>query len=892
MPNSKLLLIDTFALAHRAFHAFPDSLSTKRGEKTNAIYGFSSMLLQVLKQFKPEYIICALDSKGPTVRHEMFSKYKANRPKMDEDLATQIPKIESLIKTLNIPAISLNGYEADDIIGSTVKDPQYLDYDKIIVTGDRDLLQLVDDKTSVFLAGGAFSASKLYTHENVDGKFGVSSGEIVDYKALRGDPSDNIPGVPGVGEKTATDLINEYHTLENIYENLDKIKPAIVKKLESGRDLAFVSRKLAQIITDLHVKLDLSASEYQDINFDEGKKLFEYYEFRSLVEKLSRLDPRAQKTELQNNNNGTEYKIEYKTINVSNIDLLEKMIEDLLVRDWFVSDFVLDGNFFSKPLTVQFSIENVVFVVPSTLLEKEKTLFNKILNSKKLIVYDAKKYSHMLKTLEYENFEFADDLMLMDYLLLGGNVKVNLQSSVLRYLNIKNERAEQAGLFEESNGCAQSYQVMLLSKAINKDFEKRLQNDKLPNIGSLYREIELPLVKVLVDIERNGIKLDPEVLRVFDNDLTEKISILEKQIFDLSGESFNISSPKQMSHILFEKLKIPGSKKNKSGGYSTNERILNNYVNEYPIIAKILEYRELFKLKSTYTNTLIEQINKDTGRVHTTFNQAIVATGRLSSTNPNLQNIPTNTELGQTIRKAFIADEGSKLISFDYSQQELRLLAHLSNEQNLLHAFNNKIDIHALTAAKIFNKQDIEKVTKDERRVGKTVNFGIVYGISAFGLADRLKISNDAAQGFIDTFYKSYPRVKVFFEELKAEARNRGFIESIMGRRKSATALNSPNYQIRKAFEREVINFPLQGGAADIMKLAMIECNNVVQKRYSQNVRMVLQVHDELIFEVKNDDPKIVSEFIKEIRYTMINAVKLNVPVLVDATIGDNWGEL
>ncbi len=891
MSKQRLLLIDTYALAHRAFHAFPSSLSTKRGEKTNAIYGFSSMLLQVLKQFKPDYIICALDSKGPTVRHKMYVEYKANRPKMDEDLKVQIPKIESLIKSLNIPAISLSGYEADDIIGSTVKSPMYKDFEIIIVTGDRDLLQLIDDNTSVFLAGGAFSASKLLDKDNVNGKFGVESSEIVDYKALRGDPSDNIPGVPGVGEKTATDLINEFHNLENVYANLDKIKPAIVKKLEAGKDSAYISRELAKIITDLSIQIDLSASEYRDIDFQEGKKLFEYYEFRTLVEKLSRLDPAfavAQQEEIAK----SDYNSDFKRTNITDSKSLALMAEDLLSKEYFVADFVLEGNIFSIPSTIQLATDGLVYIVPTDLISGENlSVFNKIFKSGKCTVFNAKKFSHLLKNLKINDFEFKDDLMLMDYLLSGGSAKVDLQASILRHLNIKNEHPEQAGLFEENLSCTQTYQIMILSRVIPKEFTDRILHDRLPNIGSLYKDIEMPLVKVLVDLERNGIMLDPNVLVDFEKTLSKRLILLEKEIFDLSGEVFNISSPKQMSHILFEKLKIPGSKKNKSGGFSTNERILTNYVNEYPIVAKILEYRELFKLKSTYTNTLIDQINKDTNRVHTSFNQAIVATGRLSSTNPNLQNIPTNTELGQTIRRAFVASKGCKLISFDYSQQELRLLAHLSNEKDLLFAFNNKIDIHTLTAANIFNI-DIEKVTKDQRRVGKTVNFGIVYGISAFGLADRLKVTNDAAQGFIDTFYKSYPRVKVYFEEIKAEARNRGFIESILGRRKSAMALNSPNYQIRKAFEREVINFPLQGGAADIMKLAMIQCNNLVQKRYSSKVKMVLQVHDELIFEVQDDDEKLIKEFMNEIKYTMVNAVKLNVPVLVDSTIGGNWGEL
>ena len=413
--------------------------------------------------------------------------------------------------------------------------------------------------------------------------------------------------------------------------------------------------------------------------------------------------------------------------------------------------------------------------------------------------------------------------MLMDYLMAGGGVKIDLESSLLRHLDIKNEQKAQAGLFEDDAGYTHAYHILLLSARVKNKFLKELENDKTPNIMSLYQDIEKPLIKNLVVLERNGINLDKEILRKFNEDLQQRLIGLEEQIITLAGQNFNISSPKQLSEILFEKLKLPKGKRTKTGSFSTNERILNNYVHDYPIVAKVLEFRELFKLKSTYTTALINQVNIKTGRIHTSFNQAVVATGRLSSTNPNLQNIPINTELGQTIRTAFSAADNKLLVSFDYSQQELRLLAHLSHEKKLTEAFVNNIDIHAATAAQLFNVPVI-KVTKEQRRVGKTVNFGVIYGISAFGLADRLKIPNDEAKVFIDTFFASYPRVKVYFEELKADARNKGYIESILGRRRSAGMLNSPNYQLRQAAEREIINFPLQGSAADIMKLAMIKC--------------------------------------------------------------------
>jgi len=885
MSTSKtLLLIDTYALAHRAFHAFPSELKTKRGEQTNALYGFSSMLLQVLKLFQPDFIVCALDSKGPTIRHQQFADYKANRPKMDEGLAEQIGKIMKLIDTFNIPAIEKQGYEADDIIGSIVKSPQYADLDKIIVTGDRDLFQLLNGKVRVYLAGSSFSGSKIYDDNNVVEKLGFPAKYLVDFKALRGDPSDNIPGVSGIGEKSAVDLILRYSDLDNVYAHLDEIKPALRTKLEAGRESAYLSKKLAQIITDMHIDLDLPISEYNDIAFDEGRKLFEYYEFRSLVGRLLQLRPGLKEGEAPKN----VVNMNFEKVIVSKEEEIGKMIEVLVKSDDVVVYIEGLDHLFLKPARIYFAIPNKVYSVTRELLNAELRHY---LRTGNYIAYDSKALGHALNNLEISFKGVKEDISLMDYLLTGGAVKIGLQSSLLRHLGIKDEQEAQAGLFEDSLGYTQAYQVLLLYRAVKTKFEQSRIGDSEPNIKTLYRDIEKPLVEVLIKLERNGIKLDKEFLLNFSKELGINIQRLEEEIYALAGQTFNISSPKQLSEVLFDKLNLPKGKKTKTGGYSTNERILNNYVNTYPIVAKILEYRELYKLRSTYTNTLIAQINEATGRIHTSFNQTIVATGRLSSTNPNLQNIPTNTELGQKIRRAFIAEKDKQLISFDYSQQELRLLAHLSKEPKLMEAFVNNIDIHAATASQLFNVP-VVKVTKEQRRIGKTVNFGVIYGISAFGLGDRLKIPTEEAQSFIDTFFAGYPRVKVYFEQLKAEARNNGYVESLLGRRRSASMLNSPNYQLRQAAEREIINFPLQGSAADIMKIAMVKCNELVNKRYGDFAKMVLQVHDELIFEIDDRRTDSLQEFQNEIKYLMVNAIKLNVPVVVDSKKGLNWGVL
>jgi DNA polymerase I len=900
-PKPTLLIIDTHALAHRAFHAFPIDLSTKRGEHTNAIYGFASMLLQVLKMFRPDYIICAMDSKGPTFRHEMYDQYKATRPKTDELLVEQLPKITDLIKAAKIPTIAMPGYEADDIIGSIVNAERYHDYDKIIVTGDKDLLQVLQDDVRIFLAGSAFSKSVLYDHSNVINKLGFSHELLVDYKALRGDPSDNIPGVPGIGEKGATELVNTYHSIENIYDHLPELKPAMQKKLEQGKDLALLSKKLAQIETGLDIQIDLNNAEWRDLDFEELQNLFKYYEFYSLSTRLTQLTKGSEFTPGiivggANLTPPTFAKIKdiaFKKQELTGKEQILKVLGELkkISGQPVVYNSSVTGGIFAKPVRLNFAAGEIVYVIGLESLDAEvlKAL-GQLFSEPRITVYDGKKELHGLMNLGLHNIKFKNNLMLIDYILQGGAVRIDLQSSLIRYLNIKVDQVQQVSLFSEDQSYEQTGHILVLSDLLVSELAKYSVKEGW-GLQRLYEDIEKPLTPILVLLERNGIRLDKDELNTFANELGELINKLQNEIYTLAGGEFNISSPKQLGEVLYQRLKIPVGKKTKGGAYSTNERALINYLKDYPIIEKILNFRELFKLKSTYTNTLAEQINPQTHRIHTTFNQAVVATGRLSSSDPNLQNIPTTTDLGQRIRKAFSADTGKLLVSFDYSQQELRLLAHLSNDPKLREAFVHGIDIHTATASQLF-KIPVAKVTRSQRRIGKTVNFGVVYGISAFGLSDRLKIPNQEGQDFISTFYAGFPRVKVYFEELKAAARNRGYVESLYGRRRDASQLNSPNYQIRSGAEREIINFPLQGSAADIMKLAMIRTGEVLTERYSGFALMVLQVHDELIFEVRDDDPERLEQFKKEIKYIMANVVHLSVPMNVDVKAGRNWGEL
>jgi len=896
--NPTLLIIDSNALAHRAFHAFPSSLATRSGVLVNAVYGFGSMLLQVLTTYKPDYLICAQDSRELTFRHKIYDKYKANRPKIDDALVAQFPIISKLIESFNIPRISIAGFEADDIIGSLVKSGKLKNLDTIIVTGDKDLFQVLASDVRVYLPQSSFSQAVLHDKVSAFLKIGYEPDHMVEHKALRGDPSDNIPGVKGVGDKTATILINQYHTLEKVYDNLENIKPAIREKLIKDKEMAFMSRELGRIKTDLPIDIDIKDAKLENLNYEKFIEFCKQYEFYSLIKRVNPLMNltlnesvnKFQFTRQPNSSNDARIAKQSQHIfrleeQKANIIIFNKLKTLPVIAFDTVSE--TKSDIFTKPKSLNFAMQNEVVIFPLNEINEEvKKEMSQIFRRNCLVVYDAKKQIHALLNLGFKLSEinFAEDLLLTEYLLGAGARQNNLEESLTRSLNKKVGQKQQADLFETDTDNEHSFDILLLNSVLT----PRLKGET--KLLALKEKMELPLVKVLVEIERNGIKLDSDYLIVFAKELDIQIAKLAKEIFKISGVEFNLSSPKQLAEVLSKKLKLPVVKKTKGGNFSTNEKVLLDYVKDYPIISLILQYREYFKLKSTYTNALIEQVNPKTGRIHTTFNQAIVATGRLSSKNPNLQNIPTGSELGQEIRSAFVAEKGKMLVSFDYAQQELRLLAHLSKEEKLLDVFRNNIDIHSATASELFDVP-IEAVTKKQRRIGKTVNFGIVYGISGFGLGDRLKIKTEEAQKFINNFYLSYPMVKVFFEKLKADARNIGFVETIFGRRKDAIGLNNPNYQLRTGTEREIINFPLQGSAADIMKMAMLGSENYLKGLKDDRYKMVLQVHDELIFEIPEDERQII-EFTSQIKRIMMDVCKLDIPLNVNANHAKRWGSL
>lgn len=881
-PN--VLLIDSHALIHRAYHAFPPTLRTKDGQLVNAAYGYTSILLQLLNNFQPEYLICVFDGKGKTFRHNLFLDYKATRKPTDEDLKTQFPIVHKIVEALNIPMFLREGYEADDILGTLVNSPELKNTNRIIVTGDRDLLQLANEDIQIYLSGGNINKSELLSYEDVKTKLGFAPELLADFKGLRGDSSDNIPGIKGIGEKTASKLIQDFGNLEGIYSSLDKIKGSVLTKLVEGKEIAFLSRKLATIVTDLHFDYNLEQARLVDYNYEQAKQLFQDLQFKSLVSRLPQNQAQIDIQEQFAFEMAEERKVNYTIINDKNCDQLRAKLKGSKNVTVLV-DFA--DSIFTKPKRIGLKVGSELFLIDIS--EKNQTVEDLLsaISSKKIITHDAKALLHAMSALGQEKVSIVMDTKIAAHLLNAGEGGTDIATLAFN----------DAGVVIPDNDSTDSFCLQVdVVDTLAGQYLSRLDDHKLAfgaewSLKQLFEKIELPFVQILVNMEKAGITLDKDTLSGFKKQLEEMIKDLEKQIFEEAGNEFNIASPKQLGEILFEKLGLPGGAKGKSGSYSTNERTLAKLVGSFPIVEKILRHREITKLISTYTDALIQHINPDSGRIHSTFNQTITATGRLSSSNPNLQNIPTSTELGKKIKDAFVAKKGGLLVAFDYSQQELRLLAHLSNESTLKDAFNHGVDIHALTASKIFNIP-LEKIDANMRRAGKTINFGIIYGMSSFGLSDRLQIDRQSADTFIKAFFAGYKNVEIYFNELKENAKRNGRVATLFGREKRTDAMNSGNWQVRAALEREVINFPLQGSAADMMKLAMLKSDRIIQEDFSDFAKLILQIHDEIVFEVNTDDKKSkeLEKFIEKIYQGMQSVIKLSVPVDVDVEIGPSLG--
>jgi DNA polymerase-1 len=880
----RILLIDASSLIYPAFHVMGE-LKTSTGFPTGAIYGYARTVLMLLREYPSQYVAVAFDSRGPTHRHEKFSEYKAHRPAMDEALAAQIPKIKELTDALRLKKFEVPGYEADDIIAALVPLAAAQGLDVLIVSGDKDLLQLVGDGVRVLKPGRDVTRDlKILDSAGVQQYLGVRPDQVLDFLALVGDSVDNVPGVPGIGEKTAQKLLSQFPSLEALLENLDKVEPKkLSEKLKAFQEQARLSRELVKLNPP---PLDISLEECraQPPDLERLRALLEELEFRSLLQELAlapTVPPPAQRAPtlaleivLTEEQLAALIEILQSAPEIS-LDT-ETTSEDAMTAELVgISLAIEPGAGFYIPLA--HSYLGAPRQLPRDLVMAK---LKDILQTKPIIGQNLKYDAKILRRSGIELKNIVFDSMLAAYLLdpesrkdLNELARRYLGHSVMDFSELGAARMDLVPIEQAARYSIADAEAVIRLK------EKMLPELRSKNQEKLFYEVELPLINVLIEMELNGILLDKEILREQAKELETLATQLLQDIFRLAGQDFNPNSPKQVAYVLFEKLKLPVLRKTKTGP-STDAYVLQELASLHPLPEKLLAYRELEKLLSTYVKKLPEYINPRTGRVHTTFQQHITVTGRLSSTEPNLQNIPVRTELGGQIRKAFVAPPGRVLIGADYSQIELRVLAHLSEDPGLIEAFERDEDVHARTAATIFNIP-IESVGPRERRIAKMINFGLSYGMTGYGLAQRTGLSRSEAERFIKNYFENYPGVRAYMERVVREAEEKRYLETLLGRRRYFVELSSQT-------KREAINFPVQGTAADIMKLAMLR---VYERIQSGEIRadMLLQIHDELIFEADAEAAERAAQLIKQ---TMESAFSLRVPLKVETHIGTNWGEI
>jgi DNA polymerase-1 len=915
VKQKKIVIIDGNALIHRAFHALPP-LQKKDGTLVNAVYGFTTILLRVLKEIDPEYVAVTFDLKGPTFRHKEYKEYKATRIKQPDELYDQIPIIKNLVRAFNMPIYEEEGFEADDVIGTITRHKIVTgnNIKSVIVTGDMDALQLVNSNTEVYTMKKGIADTVTYNRKAVKEKFdGLEPEQMIDYKALRGDPSDNIPGVKGIGEKGAITLLTEFGTIEKIYESLEKADKKCEKISERNQKLllehkedAIMSKMLATIVTDIPFEFDLEKCKAGNYDRDKVVAILQDLEFKSLVNKIpfketqGRIDLFSQKSESK------ELKFD-KNFNYNLVDTKEKFnkfFKELSEQKEFAVDTETTGlNTFDTELlgiSLCWKSGYAFYVQPK---KEFLTKLKPVLEDDKV-----KKFGHNIKfdmevLMQYDILikGVAFDTMIAAYLLNSGSRQLKLDSVVFSELGhemipiealIGKKGKDQKTLKEvpvenvSYYACEDADFTFRLVELLKKQLEEKV------NLG-LFEKIEMPLVPVLAEMERDGIIVDSAFLKKMSIVFTREIVKLKEKIYKLAGSEFNISSPLQLKKILFEDLGVSTDniKKTKTG-FSTAESELEKMRDLHPIIDMISQYREYTKLQSTYIDALPELVNKKTGRVHTSFNQTVAATGRLSSSDPNLQNIPIRTEMGREIRKAFIADKGYSILAIDYSQIELRIVASLAGDKRAIEIFNAGEDIHRSTAAEI-NNVPLEQVTKEMRYAAKEVNFGILYGMGAYGLAWRAHIDRDKAKNFIEKYFEVFKGIKGYLDSTKTLARKLGYVETLFGRRRYLPEINSGVPMVRNSAERMAVNMPVQGTAADLIKIAMIkvqkELENMQGNAGGKLAKMILQVHDELVFEVKDNVLISTAQLIKEIMETVY---KLKVPIIAEAKSGKNWGEL
>jgi DNA polymerase-1 len=890
-----LLLFDGNALVHRAFHALPPLTQHKTGELVNAVYGFASTLLKVFADFKPTHWAIAFDRPTPTFRHEMFEEYKAQRPATPEELKSQIGKVHQLVEAFHIPVFEIDGFEADDVLGTLSRQADEQGIETIIVTGDNDMLQAVLPRVRTLAPRRSFTDTVLYDEEAVQQKYGIKPEQLADLKALAGDVSDNIPGVPGVGEKTATKLLQQYGSLQGIYDHIEDMTPGKLQNtLREYRPQALQSKELSTIVKDVPIKLDLKACQVSHYDRNEVARLFQELEFINLLPRLPQMKGDGSRP------SAVESRI------VSTAAALEEFASELEKAQEFTIEVETTSEKAMNADLVGMAVSpssGEAFYLPlghEGLNQPQQLPLAQVAGRLKPVLKSASvgKFAHNGKHvmevlagcgMKPENLNF--DPMLAAYLLGEKNLglkalafnKLGVEIAAPAELTGTGKKQSSLALLEANRVAEYACASVDILWGLKESLEAELRQQGL---WQLFTEVEMALVPVLVAMEDHGILLDITLLREMSLEMGKELLRLEKEIYGSVGHQFNINSPQQLGKVLFEDLRLPQSRRTKTG-YSTEASVMEALRGVHPVIEFILQYRQLSKLKSTYVDALPALINRKTGRVHTTFNQTGTTTGRLSSSDPNLQNIPIRTEMGNKIRKAIIAPPGTCLLSADYSQIDLRVLAHLSQDPSLVAAFAQDEDIHATTASKLFGIS-VDEVSSEMRRNAKTVNFGVIYGMSDYGLEQATKLSREEAAQFIALYFDKYPKVKEYLEATKAQARKLGYVQTVLGRRRFLPEVRSANRMVREGAERMAINAPVQGSSADIIKIAMIDLYREMEKRKLKS-KMLLQIHDELLFEVPEAE---VAEMKSLVSGLMPKAYELRVPVKIDIKLGRNWAEM